>query len=101
MATGRDTLPVACTLTPGVGAGQITAWRKFNDDYLRKVERAPGLITVNYSRVDDAAARLTELVRIEQSCCSFAAWTVEITQSELRLVVAGDDDALDSLTFIG
>ena len=73
----RDLLPVACTLTPGAGAAQLAAWQEFNDDYLLDIDRTAAQITVHYPKIDDATARLTELVRTEQSCCAFATWAID------------------------
>lgn len=75
--TARRSLPVACTLTPSSGAARLTAWNRFNDDYLLGVTRAPGSITVHYAKGDDAMMRLADLVRAEQSCCTFADWTID------------------------
>lgn len=97
---GRKLLPVACTLTPGTGAAQLAAWREFNDDYLLDIDRAAGQIIVHYPKIDDATTRLTELVRTEQSCCAFATWSIDTTHPDLRLTVAGTDDALAALTFL-
>ena len=96
----RDLLPVACTLTPGAGAAQLAAWQEFNDDYLLDIDRTAAQITVHYPKIDDATARLTELVRTEQSCCAFATWAIDPTPPDLRLSVTGTDDALAALTFL-
>ncbi len=96
----RNLLPVACRLTPGVGGVQLAAWREFNDDYLLDIETAPGEIAVHYPKIDDAIARLTELVGTEQSCCAFATWSIDKAHADLRLIVTGTDDALSALTFL-
>ncbi|WP_448235951.1 hypothetical protein [Microbacterium paulum] len=96
----RDLLPVACTLTPGAGAAQLAAWQEFNDDYLLDIDRTAAQITVHYPKIDDATARLTELVRTEQSCCAFATWVIDTAHPDLRLSVTGTDDALAALTFL-
>ena len=96
----RDLLPVACTLTPGAGAAQLAAWQEFNDDYLLDIDRTAAQITVHYPKIDDATARLTELVRTEQSCCAFATWAIDTTHPDLSLSVTGTDDALAALTFL-
>ncbi|MEW2011082.1 hypothetical protein AB0300_16580 [Microbacterium sp. NPDC078814] len=98
--TDRALLPVARTLTPGTGAQQLAAWREFNDDYLLDVDRRPGEMTNHHARVEDAFAWLTELVRTEQSCCAFVAWSIDTTHADLRLTVVGSDDALDVLSFL-
>ena len=96
----RDLLPVACTLTPGAGAAQLAAWQEFNDDYLLDIDRTAAQITVHYPKIDDATARLTELVRTEQSCCACATWAIDTTHPDLPLSVTGTDDALAALTFL-
>ena len=96
----RGFLRVACTLTPGAGAAQLAAWREFNDDYLLDIDRAAGQMTVHYPKIDDATARLTELVRTEQSCCTFATWSIDTAHPDLRLTVAGADESLSALTFL-
>jgi hypothetical protein len=96
----RTSLPVACTLTPGTGAAQLAAWREFTDDNLLDIDRDPGQVTAHHARVDEAVVRLTELVRTEQSCCAFAAWSIDTSHPDLRLTVTGADDALDALTFL-
>ena len=96
----RDLLPVACTLTPGAGAAQLAAWQEFNDDYLLDLDKTAGQITVHYPKIDDATARLTELVRTEQTCCTFVTWSIDTTHPDLRLTVTGTDDALAALTFL-
>ena len=101
VADEHTMLPVACTLTPETGSAQLTAWREFNDDYLLDVDRTQGAVTVHYARIDDAIVRLTELVRTEQSCCSFASWAIDVTHADLRLTVTGAESALGALTFLG
>lgn len=96
----RDLLPVVCTLTPGAGVAQLAAWREFNDDYLLDLDRTAGRMTVHCPKIDDATARLTELVRTEQSCCAFATWAIHTTYPDLRPSVTGTDDALAALTFL-
>ncbi|WP_433720169.1 hypothetical protein [Microbacterium laevaniformans] len=95
-----DLLPVACTLTPGAGVAQLAAWREFNDDYLLDIDRAAGQITVHYPKIDVAIARLTELVRTERTCCTFATWAIDTTHPDLRLSVTGTDDALAAPTYL-
>lgn len=99
-ASDRALLPIACTLSPGAGAAQMTRWREFNDDYLIETDRVPGLVIAHYAKVDDAVARLTELAHTEQSCCAFATWAIDTTHPDLRLKVTGTDDALTALTFV-
>lgn len=70
------------------------------DDYLLDIDRTAAQITVHYPKIDDATARLTELVRTEQSCCAFATWAIDTTHPDLRLSVTGTDDALAALTFL-
>ena len=78
----------------------LAAWQEFNDDYLLDIDRTAAQITVHYPKIDDATARLTELVRTEQSCCAFATWAIDTTHPDLRLSVTGTDDALAALTFL-
>lgn len=96
----RDLASAACTLTPGADATQLAAWQEFNDDYLLDLEKTADWITVHYPKIDDAIARLTELVRTEQTCCTFATWAIDTTHPDLRLSVTGTDDALAALTFL-
>ena len=49
----------------------LAAWQEFNDDYLLDIDRTAAQITVHYPKIDDATARLTELVRTEQSHLHF------------------------------
>ena len=96
----RDTSP-ACPQPPSeVRRHALAAWQEFNDDYLLDIDRTAAQITVHYPKIDDATARLTELVRTEQSCCAFATWAIDTTHPDLRLSVTGTDDALAALTFL-
>jgi hypothetical protein len=100
MTTDRQLLPIACTLTPGVGATQLAAWRAFNDDHHLGVVEDDGSITARYARGGDAISRLAALVETEKSCCGFATWAIETDRDELVLTVTGSDDALATLTFL-
>lgn len=100
MSTERRLLPIACTLSPDTGAEQVARWKAFNDDYLLGTEALPGAVVAHYAKLDDAATRLAALVRTEQRCCAFAAWTIDASHADLRLTVAAEPDALDALMFL-
>lgn len=100
MSTERRLLPIACTLSPDTGAEQVARWKALNDDYLLETESLPGAVVAHYAKLDDAATRLAALVRTERRCCAFASWTIEGSDTDLRLTVAAEPDALDALTFL-
>lgn len=96
----RNLLPVTCALTSGTCAAELATWREFNDDYLLDLGRTAGETSVHYPEVDDAITRLTQLVHMEQCCCTFATWSIDTTHSDLRLIVTGAEDALTALRFL-
>ncbi|HWS51714.1 MAG TPA: hypothetical protein VN241_11950 [Microbacterium sp.] len=99
-AQGRVALPIACALPAGGGEQQMRAWRALDDDHRLDVHRTHDAIVVRYANDDDAITRLTELVRTERSCCAFVRWDVEVSGSDIRLVVSGTPEALSSLDFL-
>ncbi len=93
-----DGMPIACTLTPEAGKGQIESWRAFDDDYALAIDRTDTQITVHYAKVDDSVRRLRQLVAVESRCCSFVTWAIEESHAGLRLTVTGTRDELAALT---
>jgi len=91
-------LPIACTLTPTAGEAQIERWRAFDDDYALGAERTDAELVLRYVKTEGSVARLRELVAGESVCCSFVDWTIDDSEADLRLIVAGAPDELAALT---
>jgi hypothetical protein len=90
-------LPLACTLTPSAGQAQVERWHAFDVEYALGRERTHTSLIIRYTRTDNSAARLRELVAVESTCCAFVSWTINGAGDDLRLAVTGSPEQLDAL----
>ncbi|WP_308493089.1 hypothetical protein [Microbacterium terrisoli] len=93
-------LPIACSLPLAEGGRRVARWQALAEDHLIERRRTEGALTLRYERDDDAITRLTDLTDAERECCSYVGWTVEPGDNDVRLLVTGTEDALDSLLFL-
>lgn len=90
--TQHNPLPLACTLGPDDGRSHLLRWQRLHeapgpiahlDGYRLEVRYQPGL---------GVRAELAELATAEQTCCSFATWSVlEVGGHPVLRVVSSTD----------
>lgn len=87
-------VPIACTLTPVAAQDQLAEWRALlSSDVARRVAVEGSRLTVDLDpdRLDTGA--LVDLARREQACCSFLAFSLEISADAVRLVIVAPAEA--------
>ena len=91
MAASNDSPPIACTLTPGEFQDRLAWVADLTCDALRRHERHDLALVLTYA--PDAADRVRELVRREQTCCSFLTFDLREEAHEIRLTITAPERA--------
>jgi len=80
---------VACTLTADDLSARREQWRRLVNRGAVAVRRNPTGLEVRFGGSEDTAAAVDALVAAERECCSFLAWAVARSTSEVVLAIAG------------
>src|SRR5947209_3031464 len=79
----------ACTLTQDELSVRKEQWRQLLRTSAVVTRRRPTGIEVRFQASEDTAAVLDALVEAEGECCSFLAWAVARSATEVVLAIAG------------
>jgi hypothetical protein len=90
----QDTPPIACTLAPGDLKERLSWIARLNEDALLRHERRDLTLILVYAL--DAADRVQELVKREQTCCAFMSFHIEETPDEIRLTITSPEEAREA-----
>jgi len=91
MTQTNDDLPIACTLAPGEFQDRLAWVSDLTRDALRRYQRHDLTLVLTYAA--DAAERVRELVRREQTCCVFLTFDLEQDPHEIRLTITAPERA--------
>jgi hypothetical protein len=93
--------PDQCLLDEAALRNRVEQWKRLIGKSGLGFDRGPKSLQVHFRAEGSALRQLTELVRLEQVCCSELSWTVTQRASELLLTIGGTDSELDGLgTFL-
>lgn len=85
-------LPLACTLGPEDGRSRMLRWQRLHETAGPVAHLDAGRLEVRYRSGPGVQAELTDLAAAEQTCCSFATWSVsEVDGQPVLYVVAPAD----------
>jgi hypothetical protein len=90
----RDGLPIACTLQPGRYQERLAWIAALARDGLREVSREDLRLELRYA--PDVAARVREMVGMEQECCGFLRFELAETDDDMRLTITAPERARDA-----
>lgn len=94
---GRDTVPVACTLTPADLAAQSSRWERFAARALtERTETADGL-RLSFRLGPGTQEALRRLAAVENQCCRWASWTVETRAGHVVLDIRSTGEGIAAL----
>ena len=97
MTTYHNTPPVACTLTSADLAAQSQRWERLAARALTgRTETADGL-RMSFRPEPGAEEELRALVAVENECCRWADWTVEVDDGQIVLAVRAAGDGITAL----
>lgn len=89
MLTQKSALPLACTLGPDEGRSRTVRWRRLQKVAGPVARLDAGRLEVRYQSGPGVWAELADLAAAEQTCCSFATWSVlEVEGQPVLQVVA-------------
>jgi hypothetical protein len=92
-----STMPVACALTAADLAAQAGRWAQFAAQAMTgRAETAHGL-RMSFRPGPDAENELRELVAVENQCCPWAEWTVEMSAEQIVLDVRSAGEGIATL----
>lgn len=86
--------PIACTLAPSEFMDRIAWIGALARDALRSHERRDLVLDLRYA--PEARDRVREMVRNEQTCCSFLTFDLHDQPEEIRLIITAPEDARDA-----
>lgn len=86
-----DSRPIACTLAPDAYKDRIAWIAALNEDALLGHERHDRQLDLRYA--PRARARVSELVRNEQACCSFLCFELRDDVDAIRLTITAPESA--------
>jgi hypothetical protein len=97
MTTQHSTEPVACTLITADLATQSRRWERLADRALtERAETTDGLRIV-FRPEPGAEEELRALVAVENECCRWANWTVEVDDGQIVLAVRAAGEGVTAL----
>jgi len=97
MTTYDSTPPVACTLTSTDLAAQRQRWERLAARAMTgRTETADGL-RMFFRPEPGAEEELRALVAVENECCRWADWTVEVDDGQIVLAVHAAGDGITTL----
>jgi hypothetical protein len=86
--------PIACTLLPGEFKDRLASIGALTRHALRSHERRGLVLHLRYA--PEARDRVREMVRNEQTCCSFLAFDVREGPNEVRLTITAPEAAREA-----
>jgi hypothetical protein len=90
-------MPVACALTAADLAAQAGRWAQFAAQAMTgRAETAHGL-RLSFRPEPGAESELRELVAVENQCCPWAEWTVEMSAEQIVLDVRSAGEGIATL----
>jgi hypothetical protein len=93
-----DGLPIACTLTGGDYRERLAWIAELNRDALRAQRRDDLRLDLTYR--PEAATRVRDMVRREQACCGFLAFTLREDADATRLTIVVPEAAREGADFL-
>ena len=72
----KSPLPLACALGPEDGRSRLLRWQRLHEAAGPVAHLDGGVLEVRYEPGPGVKAELAELAAAEQTCCSFATWSV-------------------------
>jgi hypothetical protein len=95
----RGNLATACTLGPTEGAQRIREWRQLAATHGVGRASSAGSLTLRFRDDPGVQPRLEDLVAAERTCCPFLSWDLVEAPGEWQVVVVGDDDVMQTVSF--
>src|SRR5882724_752934 len=92
--TMTEAPPIACTLNPSECKDRLAWIGSLTRDALRGHERRDLVLDLRYA--PEAAARVREMVRNEQACCSFLTFDLREASDEIRLTITAPEAARET-----
>jgi hypothetical protein len=92
--TMTEAPPIACTLNPSEYKDRLAWIGSLTRDTLRGHERRDLVLDLRYA--PEAAARVREMVRNEQACCSFLSFDLREASDEIRLTITAPEAAREA-----
>lgn len=89
-----DAAPIACTLTASEFKDRLAWIGTLTRDFLRSYDRRDLVLDLRYA--PEARDRVREMVRNEQTCCSFLTFDLSEQPNEIRLVISAPEAARDA-----
>lgn len=89
--TQDSALPLACTLGPEDGRSRLLRWQRLHAAAAPVAHLDGGRLEVRYQPGLGVGAELAELAAAEQSCCSFATWSVSEVEGHPVLQVVSPE----------
>src|SRR3977135_295633 len=83
--------PIACTLAPGDFKDRLAWIGTLTRDALRSSERRDLVLDLRYA--PGAGDRVREMVRKEQTCCSFLTFDLHEDPQEIKLIITAPEEA--------
>lgn len=90
-------LVVVCTLSKTGLATQSRRWQELRARSEVKQLATPDGKHVYFRRDEGVVQELTELIAIEQRCCSWAAWNVDLLKREIVLHVTSTGHGVNAI----
>jgi len=75
-------VPLACTLGPEGGRSRLLRWQRLHEAAGPVAHLDGGRLKVRYQPGPGVKAELAELAAAEQTCCSFAIWSVSEVEGD-------------------
>ncbi len=91
--SASDSLPLACSLTPGELARREHEIRALIRDELIASQRTPAGVLLRFPLAGPVEAAVSDLVRRERECCAFLSFELTRRDDELVLRVEGPQEA--------
>ena len=96
-SSGRQLLPVACTLEGAEGGRRLAEWRRVAATAGAGRQFAPGRLTLRFRDLPGVRSELERLVDAERDCCPYLGWRLVQAEAEWRVDVTGTDPELRAL----
>ena len=98
--TLNSPLPLACTLGPDDGRSRMLRWQRLHEAAGPVAHLDAGRLEVRYQPGPGVRAELADLAAAEQTCCSFATWSVSEVEGQPVLHVVAPTDAQEAVASI-
>jgi hypothetical protein len=87
---------IACTLGAADLADQSAAWRKLREASEIAAEQIPDGVRVRFRADTGVEEELQRLTAVENTCCSWASWSVHAGGHEVVLEVRSSGDGVEA-----